>query len=81
MIDRSEVSRALAKALAFKAVGNDHAAASWAIILIKHLECADILAPEHRIDANNPHVHAWKLRREGKRLIDACACGVEHVIA
>lgn len=48
MIDRSEVSRALAKALAFKACGKDEAASRWAALLIEHLECGGILAPEYR---------------------------------
>lgn len=45
MIDRSEVARALAKAIAFKAVGNDREAQAWARILVELLECADILRP------------------------------------
>ncbi len=43
MIDRSEVSRALAKAIAYKAVGKDLDAAAWAIQLVKLLQCAEIL--------------------------------------
>lgn len=43
MIDRSEVNRALAKALAFKACGKDCHAAAWAAELVRQLECADIL--------------------------------------
>lgn len=43
MIDRSEVSRALAKAIAYKNVGKDREANEWAIALIRSLECADIL--------------------------------------
>ncbi|UZK70772.1 hypothetical protein OKW76_07050 [Sphingomonas sp. S1-29] len=43
MIDRSEVNRALAKAIAFKACGKDAAANEWARKLIELLECADIL--------------------------------------
>lgn len=43
MIDRSEVSRALAKAIAFKNVGKDKEAQEWAIRLIHLLECAEIL--------------------------------------
>jgi hypothetical protein len=43
MIDRSEVSRALAKAIAFKQCGQDRAAAGWACKLIELLECAEIL--------------------------------------
>lgn len=46
MIDRVEVSRALAKAIAHKQAGNDAAAAEWARALVKLLECAEILSPE-----------------------------------
>jgi hypothetical protein len=43
MVDRSEVSRALAKAIAFKNVGKDADAEGWARKLVTLLECADIL--------------------------------------
>lgn len=43
MIDRSEVSRALAKALAFKVCGKDREAEEWARRLVELLECAEIL--------------------------------------
>ena len=43
MIDRSEASRCLAKAIAYKNVGKDEKAKFWARQLIKALECADIL--------------------------------------
>ena len=43
MIDRSEVARALAKAIAYKNCGKDVEAADWARKLIKLLECAEIL--------------------------------------
>jgi len=43
MIDRSEVSRALAKAIAYKQCGKDEEANAWAIKLIRLLECASIL--------------------------------------
>ena len=42
-IDRSEVNRALAKAIAFKQCGKDVEASQWAIELVRQLECADIL--------------------------------------
>ena len=42
-IDRSEVSRALAKAIAYKACGKDVDAAEWARKLVVLLECAHIL--------------------------------------
>jgi len=48
MIDRSEVNRALAKAIAYKQCGKDREAAEWAARLVRLLECADILAPELR---------------------------------
>jgi hypothetical protein len=46
MIDRSEVSRALAKALAYKQCGKDREAEQWARRLVELLECAQILLPE-----------------------------------
>lgn len=45
MIDRTEVSRALAKAIAYKACGNEREAQAWAAKLVRLLECADILRP------------------------------------
>ena len=52
-IDRAEVSRALAKAIAFKACGRDGLAASWAAELVRLLGCAEILDPAmvRRIEA------------------------------
>jgi hypothetical protein len=44
VIDRSEVSRALAKAIAFKQCGKDAEATQWARELVRLLGCADILA-------------------------------------
>jgi hypothetical protein len=46
MIDRSEVSRAVAKAVAYKQCGKDRDAEQWARQLVRLLECADILRPE-----------------------------------
>ncbi len=43
MIDRSEVSRALAKAIAYKQCGKDREAEEWAERLVRLLECANIL--------------------------------------
>lgn len=43
MIDRSKVSRALAKAIAYKQCGKDDDARKWAAELIRLLKCADIL--------------------------------------
>jgi hypothetical protein len=43
MIDRSEVSRALAKAIAYKQCGKDRLAELWAMRLIDMLECASII--------------------------------------
>jgi hypothetical protein len=48
MIDRSEVNRALAKAIAYKQCGKDEAAQRWAAILVNLLECEGILTAEHR---------------------------------
>jgi hypothetical protein len=46
MIDRSEVNRALAKALAYKQCGKDREAEAWARRLVELLECASILRAE-----------------------------------
>src|SRR5712692_2138559 len=43
MIDRSEVARALAKAIAYKNCGKDREAEEWAARLVVLLECANIL--------------------------------------
>lgn len=43
MIDRSEASRAMAKAIAYKQCGKNQEAAQWARELIRLLECAEIL--------------------------------------
>jgi hypothetical protein len=43
MIDRSEVNRALAKALAFKQCGKDAEASAWARKLVELLKCSEIL--------------------------------------
>ena len=43
MIDRAEVSRALAKAIAYKQCGKHSEANLWACKLIELLECAEIL--------------------------------------
>lgn len=46
MIDRSAVSQALAKAIAYKQCGKDRDALDWARRLIRLLECAEILKAE-----------------------------------
>jgi hypothetical protein len=43
MIDRTEVSRSLAKAIAYKQCGKQAEAEAWARQLVEQLECADIL--------------------------------------
>lgn len=45
MIDRSEVNRALAKAIAYKQCGKHAEAEQWAARLLGLLELADILDP------------------------------------
>lgn len=45
-MDRQEINRALAKAIAFKNCGKDKEAAAWARKLVEMLECAEILATE-----------------------------------
>lgn len=46
MIDRSLVSQALAKAIAYKQCGKDRDAEAWARRLVELLECAAILNRE-----------------------------------
>lgn len=46
MLDRSEINRALAKAIAYKNCGKDHEAQQWAIRLVVLLQCSDILPNE-----------------------------------
>ena len=46
MIDRSKVSQALAKAIAYKQCGKDREAEEWARRLVELLECARILQAE-----------------------------------
>jgi hypothetical protein len=45
-MDRSEINRALAKAMAYKNCGKDDLAAEWARKLVELLECAEILSTE-----------------------------------
>jgi hypothetical protein len=49
-IDRSEISRALAKAIAFKQCGKHRKAAAWAAELVRLLECSNILEPGYQRD-------------------------------
>lgn len=50
MINRSEVARALAKAIAYKQCGQHVKAAAWARELVKLLECAQILVSDAEYD-------------------------------
>jgi len=45
-MDRSAIARALAKAIAYKACGKHAEANTWAIELIRLLDCAGILRSE-----------------------------------
>ena len=72
-LDRSEIARALAKAIAYKQCGKQAEAAAWARQLVELLECAEILQPTASLPAEyslvgltNP---AWaaRLAREGQR--------------
>jgi hypothetical protein len=52
-MDRSEISRALATAIAYKQCGKQAEAEVWASILIEQLECVGILTNEaKRLAAN-----------------------------
>lgn len=42
-IDRTNMNRALAKAIAYKECGNDQQARLWARQLVRELGCSDIL--------------------------------------
>lgn len=61
---RQEASRALAKALAFKACGKDAEARDWAIRLVRILECSSILAHDlvepDPVDGVSRPVAAWR---------------------
>lgn len=46
MLDRSQINRALAKAIAYKQCGKDRESAVWAAELVRLLEATDILHPE-----------------------------------
>lgn len=52
MVDRSDINRALAKALAYSQCGQYAKAAAWAARLVQLLECADILTPAAQGAAN-----------------------------
>jgi hypothetical protein len=45
-LDRSEISRALSKAVAYKQCGKHATAELWAARLLGLLECADIINPD-----------------------------------
>lgn len=45
ILDRSEINRALAKAIAYKQCGKHASSELWAARLLGLLECADILDP------------------------------------
>lgn len=47
-MDRSEISRAVAKAIAFKQCGKDAEADKWAARLVQLLECEGILTQAAR---------------------------------
>lgn len=47
MINRSQASRALAKAIAYKQIGKDREAALWAAELVRLLELSEILRPDY----------------------------------
>lgn len=46
MLDRSEINRALAKAIAYKQCGKDAEAEEWGRELVRLLELEDILMPQ-----------------------------------
>lgn len=46
-IDRKAIATAVAKAIAHKQAGNDEQASEWAAVLVRLLECHDILNSEN----------------------------------
>ena len=46
LMDRTEINRALAKAIAYKNCGKQELAEQWARKLVELLECAEILSSE-----------------------------------
>jgi hypothetical protein len=48
-IDRVNLYRALAKAVAYKQCGKDKEAARWAEQVVRELACAEILLSEHYV--------------------------------
>ena len=46
MIDRPQINRALAKALAYHQCGKGEEAAKWAVHLVALLDCEGIVTPE-----------------------------------
>jgi hypothetical protein len=66
-IDRVEVNRALAKAIAFKACGQHRKASAWAGKLVKLLECADILDPDIIFADSSDEAMMGLARRDAQR--------------
>lgn len=58
MLDRSEINRALAKAIAYKQCGKDDEARSWAARLVALLELSDILTLEY----HEPYPEGWQAK-------------------
>ena len=50
MLNRSDINRALSKAIAYKQCGKDKEAQAWACELIRQLEMMEILDLDHAID-------------------------------
>lgn len=53
-IDRSAVSKSLAKAITYKQCGRDDEAQKWARLLVEQLECAEILNGSHDVGSDGP---------------------------
>lgn len=70
MIDREKVSRALAKALAYKQCGQQMQAEAWAAELVRLLECADVLAASGReeIMTLSQHIAAETVRADAEAM-------------
>ncbi len=58
MIDRSEVNRALAKAIAYKQCGKQREAEQWAAELVRLLDCHNVLGDIWAMPLSNREIVA-----------------------
>jgi len=75
MIDRSEINRALAKAIAYKQCAKDVKAAAWAAHLVRLLDVAHILDTELAGGAGGWRDEWSRMERDGEAPISSRAGG------